>query len=367
MSEWHEYVLEEIAEPIKEGYNPNADDVRPYIGLEHIEQEKLRINSVALSSEITSNKFIFQDGDVLFGKLRPYFRKVCRPNFSGICSTDIWVMRAKPGFDQGWFFYFLANWNFINVANGGDGGTRMPRADWNFLKTTVWQVPTETEQRTIAEVLESLDEKNDLLRNQNKTLESLAETLFRQWFVEEAQEGCLEKQLGDFFQIRTGKKDANFSTDDGQYPFFTCSQKTLKAPSYSFDGNAILLAGNGDFSIKRYSGKFEAYQRTYVLMPYEQRFFGFLYTLMKFFLGDITGGHRGSVINFITKGMIENFPVKLPTTKVDNIEEWLRPFNDIYLLVDSNSAKIDTLERLRETLLPKLMSGEVRVKYEETV
>jgi type I restriction enzyme S subunit len=125
-------------------------------------------------------------------------------------------------------------------------------------------------------VLSSLDDKIDLLHRQNKTLEQMAETLFRQWFVEEDGEDWGEGVLGDFFIVKTGKKNSNYGTDDGKYPFFTCSQKSILAPDYSFDGNAILLAGNGDFNIKRYSGKFEAYQRTYVLMPHEKKYFGFL-------------------------------------------------------------------------------------------
>lgn len=132
MNEWREYKLEEVTEPIKETYNPNGSDDYAYIGLEHIEQESLRLNSVGISSDVTSNKFLFKSNDVLFGKLRPYFRKVVKPQFDGICSTDIWVFRAKKGFDQNYLYYFIANWDFVNTANSGEGGTRMPRADWNF-------------------------------------------------------------------------------------------------------------------------------------------------------------------------------------------------------------------------------------------
>jgi type I restriction enzyme S subunit len=141
MSEWKEYKFEEVTEPIKETFNPNESSDFVYIGLEHIEQETLRLNSVGVSSDLTSNKFRFQPNDILFGKLRPYFRKVVQPKFEGICSTDIWVFRAKKNFNQDFLFYFLANWDFVNIANSGEGGTRMPRADWNFLKTTEWNFP----------------------------------------------------------------------------------------------------------------------------------------------------------------------------------------------------------------------------------
>ncbi len=95
MGEWKEYKLSEMTEPAKETYIPTGSDHLSYIGLEHIEQESLRLNGVGKSTDVTSNKFRFKSNDVLFGKLRPYFRKVVKPNFDGICSTDIWVLRAK--------------------------------------------------------------------------------------------------------------------------------------------------------------------------------------------------------------------------------------------------------------------------------
>ena len=91
MSEWKKYKLVDITEPVKDTYTPNSSDDLNYIGLEHIEQETLRLNSIGKSGDVTSNKFLFKSNDVLFGKLRVYFRKVVKPQFDGICSTDIWV------------------------------------------------------------------------------------------------------------------------------------------------------------------------------------------------------------------------------------------------------------------------------------
>ena len=170
MSEWKEYSLEEITEPIKEAYIPTGNDSLFYIGLEHIEQESLRLNSIGKSTDVTSNKFKFIQDDVLFGKLRPYFRKVVKPNFSGICSTDIWVLRAKKKINQNFLFYFIANWDFVNLSNSGEGGTRMPRADWNYLKQTRWTIPSPKEQTAIATILADMDEEIQALEHRlNKT------------------------------------------------------------------------------------------------------------------------------------------------------------------------------------------------------
>ena len=92
---WEVKSISQVAEPIKEVFLPNNKITIPYIGLEHINQQTLSINSIGNSKEIQSQKYIFKKGDILFGKLRPYFRKVYKPNFNGVCSTDILVIRAK--------------------------------------------------------------------------------------------------------------------------------------------------------------------------------------------------------------------------------------------------------------------------------
>ena len=263
------------------------------------------------------------------------------------------------------FLYYVLVYNYEIFRSFESNGTAVPILNKTDFENIEVSLPPLPEQKAIAEVLSSIDDKIDLLHRQNKTLEEIAMTLFRQWFIEPTKdglpEGWEEVSLGEFFPVITGKKDANFATDDGSYPFFTCSQKPLKAPSYSFDGNAILLAGNGDFNIKRYKGKFEAYQRTYVLIPYNSEYFNFLYLLMKFNLDEITRSFKGSVINYITKDMITNFKFSLPKDR-PSIKDKLLYFDRIYDKVDANTSQIQTLDKLRDTLLPKLMSRELRVK-----
>ena len=272
-----------------------------------------------------------------------------------------WRSLKKDKIIPKFIYYWMHGAEFVGQAEVLKGQTDMADyvnlADQRKMQITL---PLPSEQKAIASVLSSLDDKIDLLHRQNATLEGMAEALFRQWFVVEAKEDWEEKRLGDFFPVKTGKKDANYSVEYGGYPFFTCSKQTLCAPDYSFDGSAILLAGNGDFNVKRYSGKFEAYQRTYVLIPYTENDFNFLYVIIKFFLHEITEGHRGSVINFITKGMIEDFTIAMPP---DNIMPKLNYFNKIYAKIDANIQQIRTLEILRDALLPKLISGDVHITY----
>ncbi len=122
----------------------------------------MRLNGIGKSIAAISQKFKFVSDDILFGKLRPYFRKVYRPKFDGICSTDIWVLRAKKGFDQGFLFYVFTNQEFIDVSNSGSSGTRMLRADWDHLSETEWRIPPLPIQRPSADILSALDEKIEL-------------------------------------------------------------------------------------------------------------------------------------------------------------------------------------------------------------
>lgn len=144
---WKNCKLGNLVNIKNKSVTPKANDDLPYIGLEHIEPETLRLKGVGSSREVTSNKYLFNKGDILFGKLRPYFRKVYRSKFSGICSTDISVIEAKNhDVNQAFLFYLISSWDFINIATKSSKGTKMPRADWNYLIKLNLKIPSKIEQ-----------------------------------------------------------------------------------------------------------------------------------------------------------------------------------------------------------------------------
>jgi len=157
---------------------------RAYIGLEHIEEGTLQLSGTGDGSLVTSQKAEFRAGDILFGKLRPYFRKVVRPRFDGVCSTDIWVVRAADGIDQGFLYYWMASKEFVDAATRGSKGTKMPRADWGFVAKCSLRVPPLPVQRRIAHILGALDDKIELNRRMNRTLERIAAAIFKSWFID---------------------------------------------------------------------------------------------------------------------------------------------------------------------------------------
>ena len=199
----------------------------------------------------------------------------------------------------------------------------------------------------------------------NNNLEQQAQALYKAWFVDFSEFGGTAPNdwqtyhLVDFLPVITGKKNANVSSNQGKYPFFSCSQDYAWTDDYSFDGSAILVAGNGDFNVKFYSGKFEAYQRTYVLIPYEPKYTAWLFYAVQYHLSSITSAARGSVIKFITKGNLEDFEFVAP--KVPLSLPVIYTLDTINRKIAANREENLRLGTLRDTLLPKLMSGEVDV------
>ena len=181
---WTTKPLGECATLIRKTISPSAVKDTPHIGLEHIGKETLSLLSHGFGRDVNSAKSQFSKGDILFGKLRPYFRKVIRAPFDGICSTDIWVVRSKDGIDQDYLFYCMASNAFVDFANAGSQGTRMPRATWEHAAQYPIFLPPLSEQRAIAHVLGTLDEKIELKRRMNETLEEMARALFKSWFVD---------------------------------------------------------------------------------------------------------------------------------------------------------------------------------------
>ena len=154
--------------------------------------------------------------------------------------------------------------------------------------------------------------------------------------------------------VITGKEDANFSVPNGVYPFFTCSRENLRCATPAFAGKAILIAGNGDFNVKHYNGTFNAYQRTYVLIPKDSKYYGVLYFAALERIDLFKAKSNGSIIKFITKGDVENIGV------YDcHKPEIYKQINTLIEAIEINECEIASLIKQRNELLPLLMNGQV--------
>lgn len=269
------------------------------------------------------------------------------------------------------FVYYALSTLYSKLVSLKNGGAQ-PNLNAALVRGITIPYPNLSIQQRIADILSAYDDLIQNNRKQIKLLEEAAQRLYKEWFVDlrfpghehtkivdGVPEGWVKTTLRNIVPILTGKRDANFGTTNGEYPFFTCAQEPIKASSYSFDTNAVILAGNGDFNVKLYRGKFEAYQRTYVLSPNNDKNLFLLFYVVQNNMNKLAQGASGSTIKFLTKGMIEEIAMLIPS------EDLLQQFN---LDCETTQRQIEVLEKesqllceSRDRLLPKLMSGEVEV------
>lgn len=242
-----------------------------------------------------------------------------------------------------------------------------------------------TDQQRLIHLLSVIDSKIDLNNKINSELEAMAKTIYDYWFVQfdfpdenhkpykssggkmvwneelkrDIPEGWEVKKISDLLPVLTGKQDANFATENGKYNFFTCGEEILKCPTYEFEGKSVLIAGNGNFGIKLYEGKFNAYQRTYVLIPNNEKYYTIIYMASRDRISALTRGSRGSIVKFITKGDLEDIQIILP--KDDNLDLFTQ-LNTATKKIEKNLEENQKLAELRDWLLPMLMNGQVSVK-----
>ena len=316
----------------------------------------------------------FRNDDTLMARITPCLENgkiskvsVLDDNEVGFGSTEYIVFRAIEGVSDADFLYYLICSPLVRnpAIKSMVGSSGRQRVQIDVVADLDIELPHIEEQRKIGSILRVFDDKIALNNAINNNLEQQAMALFKSWFIDyEPYNGTVpnnwvEYKLSDFLPVITGKKNANVSSSIGIYPFFSCSQDITWTDVYSFEGNAILVAGNGDFNVKFYNGKFEAYQRTYVLIPHNPRFSAWLFYVVKYNLNKITAAARGSVIKFITKGNLEEFSFYAPL----NLDDFnvINQFTAINNIIASNREENACLSDLRDTLLPKLMSGELDV------
>ena len=156
----------------------------------------------------------------------------------------------------------------------------------------------------------------------------------------------MKVKIGDLTNIKTGKLDANASSEDGQYPFFTCSREPLKISTYSYDCECVLVAGNGDLNVKYYKGKFDAYQRTYIMEDNGsgKLYIPYLYYFMEAYIDELRKQAIGGVIKYIKLGNIADAMIELPS--IDNQKFIVDILGKVKEILDKRNA-LDALIKAR--------------------
>ncbi|WP_033764368.1 restriction endonuclease subunit S [Helicobacter pylori] len=266
---------------------------------------------------------------------------------------------------------------FSNCASGS--GQRYTLTIDTIKDLNIPLINIETQQK-IARTLSVLDQKIENNHKINELLHKILELLYEQYFVRfdfldennkpyQTSGGKMKfskelnrlipndfevKTLGELTQLKVGNKNANHSSNQGKYSFFTCSNNPLRCETYQFEGKHIIISGNGNFHVTHYDGKFDAYQRTYVVNPNNPNHYVLIYLFVKSYTNYLKLQSRGSIIKFITKSDIENIKIVLPNLKT--YTKW----NNVLKMIENNNQSTQTLTAFRDFLLPLLLKQQVK-------
>ena len=376
----------DCARLVRDTCNPtDVPPLTPYIGLEHIPENDLHLSDYGFAGDVASTKTKFKKEDILFGKLRPYFRKVIIAPFDGVCSTDIWVVRAKKEVDQKYLFYWMASHEFVDQATQGSEGTKMPRAKWEYISRFEQPVPSLPEQHFIAEVLGALDDKIELNRRMNTTLESIAEVLFKAWFVEnEEAKGWKVGSILEFAELLSGgtpsTQVAEYWNGDikwvsakdvgnAQGTFVLDTERKITHAGVEHSSTKILPELTTIVTARGTVGSYcildesmAINQTNYGLKAKEKDADYFVFFSLANLVVQLRQAAYGTIFDTVTTRTFETSEVVIPpVSEIAKFNQQVQPMMEMIL---SNLRQSRTLAALRDALLPRLMSGEVRVSVD---
>lgn len=379
MSEWAELQLSDICNIISTKTSMTNASLENYVSTENMVSN---FGGLVKAEKLPSGTMVnaFLEEDVLFSNIRTYFKKVWFAQFNGTVSADVLVFRAKQICDPQFLYYILCEPDFTEYTVLTSRGAKMPRGDKEAILSYKLDFPPLPEQKAIASVLSSLDDKIDLLHRQNKTLEAMAETLFRQWFIED--ETLAEVIVSELIEFNP-KRSLSKGTDAIYLEMAGLSTQSFNSTGYyrrEFSSGTKFV--QQDTLLARITPCLENGKAGYVtfLNDYEVGWGSTEYIVMR----PKAGIHplmayvlcRNQDFKDYAESCMEGSSGR-QRVNVDHLKEFtigkpsddvIQQFNDYLESIEAkliyNSKQIQTLENLRDTLLPKLMSGEVRVQYQ---
>jgi len=334
-----------------------------YVSTENLLQNK---GGLSVANKLPSGKVTaFQAGDVLVSNIRPYFKKIWLADRSGGASNDVLVFRKlNDNVYEKYLYYILADDRFFAFSTASASGSKMPRGDKTQIMNYPVNLPPLDQQKKIADILSSLDEKIELNRRMNETLEQLGQALFRHYFVDKAKQSngniqtiplgkkfhpkrgrslqARDMICGDTPVISGGLKPAGFHNKANTVaPVITISASGANAGFVSVWGEPVWSADSSyiDSTITKYVYTY------YLFLKNKQK--------------EIYDMQTGSGQPHIYPKHIELLEiVDLSDLELDDFEQRVRPLFD---MIHENKKQIYYLSNIRDTLLPKLISGEIEV------
>ena len=378
------YKLSDICDYVKEKTDVVGLDENTYISTENMIQNKGGISPASSLPTVTQTQ-AFAKGDVLVSNIRPYFKKIWFAEFDGGCSNDVLVFRTKEGVSKRFLYYVLADDAFFTYSMATSKGTKMPRGDRKAIME--YEVPSFSfdEQVKVAGILELLDKKIQLNREINDNLSAQIETFLLAYLD---SEGALPVKLGDYLYIKgrigwKGLKKSEYLSQseyriingetltqsgiDWNKAGYISEERYIESPEIMLKVGDILLSKDGTIGKIGYVDSLElptsVASGIFVIRNTKPDIISttFIYYLLKsrLFISFIAARTEGSVIPHLYQKDFMEFEFPLPTAeKMAEFEEVTEP---MFSQIVNNLNENKRLAILRDSLLPKLMSGELDV------
>ncbi len=288
--------------------------------------------------------------------------------------TMFWSKIDKNLVHPKFLFYQLTEIDYMNL----NVGSAVPSLTVPVINTIEISLPPLDEQKSIAYVLSSLDDKIDLLQRQNKTLEAMAETLFRQWFIEGVSEDWKVKKLGELVTVKRGgspRPIQDYLSDSG-LRWLKISDATKTPSPYIFDikehikveglnkttllkKGTLVLSNSATPGIPKILQVDSCVHDGWLHFPKSHFSNEFLYLLFNRIRPELLNLGNGSIFTNLKTDILKEYEIPIPDAESLNIFQ--TSVVPMFEKILSNAIQIASLEKMRDGLLPKLMSGEVRV------
>lgn len=347
--------------------------VKNYISTENLMPNKGGLVD-ATSLPSTGTTQVYYAGDVLVSNIRPYFKKIWLAKEDGGCSNDVLVFKAKQGVDSIFLYYVLANDKFFDYSMASSKGTKMPRGDKSAIM--MYEVPKLdiSVQKKIGEILRSIDEKIVVNNQINRNLSEQARLLYKSWFIDfDNNDGVMPDDwhvgtVSEIIELHDSKRKPLSGNERDKlekiYPYYGATSIMDYVDNYLFDGNYLLLGEDGSvidsegYPILQYVfGKFWCNNHAHIITGKNGFSVEMLYLL--FSLTHVNDIVTGAVQLKISQQNLNKVEVVIPSlSALKEFDELVQPmFGQIRKLRLEN----ENLTTLRDSLLPKLMSGELDV------